>query len=550
MKQTLLLLLLLPTLACSTSITEISAPIDQVEDSSVTSKITIDLNKTFQTIDKQFYGSHIDSYSELPGKELVDELQLGKIRIGGNDFDVYNWKIGKTVTSRGEIRNAPSFENLASDMALYKVNGIFQVNLSGFQPEKIGNTYTIKRSFTAESAYEMIKYLNGKLKLNITDFSLGNEFSIWNETHPKLFPSEEGISADEYIERYIQYAVAIRRAQDEVNGNPNSIKLWGPEMTSSWYDWNTGNFTKDCQWGDIKGQVNCSYGGGKFTNFIPYFFSRIKAAESDKTVNPKNYKLMDYFSIHYYPNFRTKNSDPDSIIKDESGMQMVAEMLESTRVWNDPTFINKYDKTAYRNVAPNILSNIKKWMKEYYPDALLAMNEFSVDSDYRSNGYHPIVRPLYLADSIGIFTKEGISYLNQFILSSPSHSPLPWSLIEGGSRQDLFYMYKLFTNHFKGTVVEVSDNLGDEVNAYATKEGTMINLAVINKSPVSKKVQIYLKEAASKKMITYTAPGWSSSIIKFDKNAESSTKAYKVFNFGAKEMSVSLDTAYEKKASK
>ncbi len=546
MKNILLLVILLPNYACSSAITSVKGVYDRQEKADITSKITIDLNKKFQKIDKQFYGSHVDSYSELPSKELVDELQLGKIRIGGNDFDVYNWKSCTTVTHRGEIKSAPCLENLASDMSTYKVDSIFQINLSGYQPEKTNGSYVIKRSFTADSAYEMIKYLNGKLKLKIANVSLGNEFSIWNETHPKVWESDDAISADEYIDRYIQYAIAVRRAQEEATGDSNSIKLWGPEMTSSWYDWNTGNMSKDCQWGDVRGRVSCSYGGGKFDNFIPYFLYRLKAAEADKTLNPKSYKLLDYFTIHYYPNFRTNNSDPASIIKNQSGQQMVAEMLESTRIWNDPTYINKYDVTSYRNFSPDILERMKNWLANYYPDALLAINEFSVDSDYRTNDYHPIIRPLYLADSIGIFAKGGVSFLNQFILSSSTLSPLPWALIEGGTRQDLFNMYKLFTNNFKGTVVDASDNLGDEVNAYATTENNQINLAIVNKSPLSKTVQIYVQDSALKKLTNFTIPGWSSSLLKLDKNPDSSVKNYDIYEFGAKEMGVPLDPSYQK----
>ena len=548
MKRLFLFLVVLPNYACSSSIFMTSGQYDRTVDPATQAAITINLDKTYQTIDKNFYGSHIDSFSEIPETKLVHELQLGKIRIGGNDFDVYNWKNNKTINVRGELKNAPSFTSLHQDMEAYKVDGIFQVNLTGYQPEKVNNYFQIKRTFTPEAAYEMIKTLNGEKQLKIENVSLGNEFSIWNETHAKIWESEDAISADDYITRYIQYAIAVRRAQEEVNGNADSIKLWGPEMTSSWYDWNTGNFTKDCQWGDIRGQVSCSYGNGQFTNFIPYFLDRIKKAEADTTINPKGYKLLDYFSIHYYPNFRTKNSDPTSVVKDQNGKQLVAEMLESTRLWNDPDYVNKYDITSYRNFSPNILNRMKGWLKQYYPEAKLAINEFAVDSDYRSNSYHGIVRPLYMADSIGIFAKEGVSFVNQFVLSTPGTSPLPWSLIEGGARMPLFYMYKLFTNNFKGTVVEATDNLGDEVNAYATSSGEMVNLIVVNKAPISKKVQVFLSDkGAPKKLTTVEIPAWSASLLKLEKSPAATSLKYEMQVYGAKEMAITIDPSYQKK---
>jgi hypothetical protein len=533
-------LLIIPNMPVSAAgIVKIIGNYDTKENSSISSKITIDVTKLSQTVDKKFYGSHVDSYSQLPSKTLVDELQLGKLRIGGNEFDVNNWKINKSVNANGDIITIPGFENLAKSMANYNVDGIFQINLTGFQPEVSGQNYVIKRTFSADSAYEMIKYLNGKLNLKIVDISLGNEFSIWNETHSKIWPSEDGITADEYIDRYIRFAIAIRKAQEEISGNANQIKLWGPEISTSWYDWNTGNFSRDCQWTDTKGEVECTYGNGKFTHFLPYFFSRLKTAENDISVNPKKYKLLDYLSIHYYPNFRTKIADPKSIIQDESGNQRIASMLESTRVFNDPTFINKFDISSFRRSPPNILGRVKFWMEEGYPDAKLAINEFAVDSDYRTTTYHPIVIPLYLADSIGIFINEGVSFLNQFMLSSPKVAHAPWAMIEDGERSNLLYMYKLFTNNFKGSVLDVKDNMGDLVNAYATIQGKSINLAIVNKDPHARDVQIYIKDSSIKKIITFHVPAWSASILKFEQTAGMFSKKFEIFEFGASEMGIS-----------
>lgn len=547
MKNVLVLLFLIPTYACSSNISNTDQYYNNKEDPTISDTLTVDLSKGYQKLDKQFFGSHIDTYSELPEKALVDELQLGKIRVGGNEFDVYNWDHCKMVNHQGQIKDAPCLETLAGTMAKYNVDAIFQVNLSGYQPVLKDGNYVIERSFTPDAAYQMIKHLKGTKKLTINHVSLGNEFSIWNETHPKVWKSEDAISANDYIDIYIKYAIAVRKAQEELNGNPNSIKLWGPEMTSSWYDWNTGNFAQDCKWTEIKGQVKCSYGNGKFDNFIPYFLNRIKTAESDKAINPKKYKLLDFLSIHYYPNFRTKSSDPRTIITDESGKQLVAEMLDSTRVWNDPTFVNKYDITSYRNFKPNIINRFKDWMSKYYPDAKLTINEYAVDSDYRTHNYHPVVRPLFLADSIGIFAREGIAYFNHFDLSTPANSTLPWSLIEGGERTHLFNVFKLFSTNLKGDVVNVEDNIGPDLNAYATIDKSIITVAIVNKAPVNKKIKLYTKEFLKRKYLDYEVPAWSVSILKLDKNSHSKNDKFSVQVYGAKEMGVAIDPSYERK---
>lgn len=541
------------TLACCAGAERTQQPYNNVEHKAVIGKVTIDLGSKGQTIDRSFYGSHLDSFSKLPSAALVSELGIGAVRIGGNEYDVFNWKNNLTYTKHG-VKNILGIPAVVTALNAYKVTGIYQINLHGYQPE-ISNdsvsikSVTLKKTFTAESAYELIKTLNGELNLGLVNFSLGNEFEQWHETHAhtKEFPEDSGISADEYIAKYIEFAIAIRQAQEEVNGNPNSIKIWGPEISASWLDWNTGNFTTDCEYHHtIRGQVTCSYGDGAFTHFIPYFLSRLAKAEKDKSINPKGYKLLDYFAFHYYPMFRQDNKNLDSIIKEADGLQAVTKMLEATRVLHDPTYTNTIDRSSYRNVSPNIIPRMKGWLKSYYPNAKLAINEFAVDSDYRTTHYHPIVRPLYIADSVAIAAKEGVAFFNNFILNSAEGSNIPWSMIEGGNKTTIFHTYSLISNNFKGTIVGAEDNLADKVNSYATETANDVTLLLVNKTPVTQTVQIYIKNGTAKKIASYDVPGWSMSILKLKKSPTFFDRNFEVITYGAKEMGIALDKNYLK----
>lgn len=536
------------TTACSAGVTKKNEAMDSNTNSSVQAQVIVDINKKGPVIDSSFYGSHLDSFAPFPNSNLVKELGISQLRIGGNEYDVFNYTLNMAYTKTG-IYNIAGFSSVETWLKNNNLKGIYQINLHGYQPVLEGNSVLLKNSFTAQNAYEMIKRLNGQLRLGIVNFSLGNEPEQWHETHPHTgeYNEESGISADDYIQKYIDFALAIRKAQEEVNGNPNSIKIWGPEISSSWLDWNTGNFTQDCNWHHtIRGQVECSYGNGQFTHFIPYFLHRLTKAESDRTINPRGYKLLDYFAFHYYPNFRTDINDINSIVKNEKGVQHVAKILESTRVLNDPNFKNTVDVSSYKNVAPNIIGRMKGWVKSYYPNAKLAINEFAVDSDWRSTTYHPIIRPLYLADTLGIAAKEGISFFNNFILSNSEGSRIPWSLIENGnSKSDLYNMYSLFTQHFKGTILAVEDNQGDLVNGYAVDQGKNVALVLVNKSPIDKSIQVFLKDGSSKKVATYTMPGWSASVLKIEKNTWFK-RDYEVYRFGADEMGITKDINYLK----
>ncbi len=105
-------------------------------------------------------------------------------------------------------------------------------------------------------------------------------------------------------------------------------------------------------------------------------------------------------------------------------------------------------------------------------------------------------------------------------------------------------MYKLFTNNFLGNVVSVEDNMGDTVNSYATTQGNLINLALVNKSPMAKDIQIFVKDGNAKKLITEKVPGWSSVIIKFDKSPGLIGAKYEMYTYGADEMGVAKDPNY------
>ena len=526
-------------------ITKTSELYNYTEDPSISTKVVVDLNSKGKEVSSSFYGAHIDSGSPAPAASLIKDLGIGMIRMGGNEYDVFNWKNGYAITESG-LRPLPGFVNTAKILNDYQVPGVYQINLHGYQPELVNGKYVLKKTFTAASAAELIKTLNGTQKLGLVHFSLGNEPEQWYETHSQA-GNTQAISADEYIQRYIEFALAIRKAQEEVNGDSNSIKLWGPEMSASWLDWNTGNFSKDCNWsGSVVGQVVCSYGNGAFKNFLPYFLDRVAKAEKDPKVNPRRYKLLDYFSFHYYATPRRKISDVGSIIADPDGNQWITKILESTQVLTNPNYVNTYDLSSYMNIKPDVFGRMKMWRDTYYPNAKLGLNEFALDSDYRSTRYHPIIRPLYLADVMASAAVQGIDFFNNFILNSAPGDNSAWAMIDGDRPTSLYYMYALFSNNFKGAVLNTTDNANDVVNSYAVDAGPYIQLALINKSPTDKKVQIYFKSDRVTKVATYLVPGWSSSVLKLEKHLPRTGGSFDVSQFGATEMDVVKDPKYDK----
>ena len=537
------------------AVTEGYAPIAKGFNEAADIRITVDLNsaKNAHKINSKFYGSQISNFVPNPSSSVLKGLGLGMVRIGGNLYDGFNWKNGFLYIPSDVPKKSIPFEEFAQYFKQHNVEPIFQVNFLGKavrkrlpDEERTPSGYVL-RDFADESfASELVKFLNGKLGLKVKHFCMGNEPLQWKDTHSDIYPFKEPLNADQYIDRYVKYAMAMRAAQEEVSGNADDIKLWGPEISISYYDWQTGNMSKDCEWTEVWGQISCHYGkNGEFDHFLPYFFQRLSEIEKDQALNPNGYKLLDYASIHYYPNFRTKISDVNSINSHQNGKQKVQQMLNHTRVLDDPNFTNTIDISSYRNFSPNILGRMKSWVKGYYPEAKLALSEFALDSYDSSFGYHPIVRPLYMADLIGRLASGGFSFFGRAFLNTYDPYKLPWVLINNDRPTALYDLYSEFTHNFVGSVLDVKSESNKWVNVYATllsETTNKLTVVVINKSPLQQSVSIKIKSVNKEyPAINIDQPGWS---VRFYKIPSRGIKI-KYSTFKPSDLGIKIDPFYK-----
>jgi hypothetical protein len=358
---------------------------------------------------------------------------------------------------------------------------------------------------------------------------MGNEPFDSEEFHEIHIPS-----ADEYIDKYIDYAMALRTAQEEVSGNPNDIALWGPEINTGWTGWQT-NHLPDCitDYGRVE-KVKCTYGNGKFTEFIPYFLNRLSVFEKDIFKNPKKYKMLDHLTLHYYSLFRTNFNDPTSIIRDEFGHQNVSAMLESVNLWDSNSYVNLYDSASPKRLAPNIINKFKSWGQKYYPDVKTAVTEFGIDSVDKIN-YHPIVRPLYLADLVGRAAGAGLdTFVNSFLQSGDVGNS--WAMIDRRKKTNLYYVYSLFSNYFLGDVAMTTDNFGDLVNSYSVKTKVGTNIFMVNKDVKAHKSAVQFKNKEKIEDVSViNLPAWSLTVLTVPDNH---SEAITVYQYGAKEMGI------------
>lgn len=512
----------------------------------VDGKINVSLGVNEQShivVKKDFYGADTNGFSKLPQSSLVSPLQIGYVKLGGSLHSVYNWELDAYLDThdQGIFYVYSSLERrLRFIQNNYKSEPMFQVNMLGLMPVKNANgDLEMTNSADAKHAAKAISFINGTKNIGLKNVLMGNEPFDSLEVHGKAIPS-----ADEYIAEYIDYVVAIRKAQEEISGNSNDIKIWGPEIATGWSGWQTMH-PADCQTDySLPEKYKCSYGNGKFSEFIPYFLSKISSFENDKKLNPRGYKMLDYLTFHYYPLFRKDFKNTNTIITNNSGEQEIAGMLESVNLWDSANYINKYDSASPKGVTPKIINKFQNWRNNFYPNAKIAVTEYGIDSVQNVN-YHPIIRPLYLGDLMGRLARSGVNtFINSFLQSGNGEND--WALIDQSNETDkktrLYNVYSLFSNHFIGTIIPSKSNYGDLVNSYSVLNSDGVTVILVNKDMKVHSPELNLiNNNIPTHSLEINLPAWSITVVKIPRAINDNVSIYQ---YGAKEMGIEVNSNF------
>ncbi len=512
--------------AAATGITKTQIPYNNKLSTKTEGSVVVNSANAGRMITKNFFGADTNGFSKLPSASNVVPMNLGYVKFGGSLHSVYNWQNDLYKDPNSGILEAylPLNDRISIAKNDYRSTPMFQINMLGIQPEMNSQgKATMVRTADAKHAADAIRHLNEKNINNVTNIVMGNE--PFGETNN----GEQSPSADEYIAKYIQYAIALRDAQVSIGGKADDLKLWGPEISTGWTNWQT-NHPKDCTENSVAltGQT-CSYGNGQFSEFIPYFLYRLALAEKNISTNPNGYKLLDVLTMHYYPLFR-KFTDKNSIVVDANGKENVAAMLGSVNLWNSSTYTNKVDNASPKGIAPNIVNKFSAWRDSQYPSAKLAVTEFGIDSTSGIR-YHEIVRPMYLADLVGRLAESGVdTFINSFLQNESVGAQ--WGMIDNETRSNLYYVFTMFSRNYLGQVLTTTDSFGDSVNSYAVKTATGMNVFLVNKDVVAHTTSI----EADGSQTELSLPAWSLTVVTIPNNKDSVT----VQTFGAKEMGISV----------
>lgn len=230
-------------------------------------------------------------------------------------------------------------------------------------------------AFEQEWVQHLVSKWGTAAKGGVRYYLLDNEPALWSSTHRDVRPI--GLKLDEQRAKTLEYAAKIKAA------DPTALVV-GPEEWGwtgylySGYDSQWGNEHKD--WGHLPDRT--AHGN---MDAMPWLLDQLHK-EDVRTGK----RLLDVFSLHYYPQGGEFNNATDT------AMQL--RRNRSTRSLWDPNYTDE----SWINNKVALIPRMKGWVKEYYPGTRLGITEYNWGAENHING------ATAQADILGIFGREGL----------------------------------------------------------------------------------------------------------------------------------------------
>jgi hypothetical protein len=216
-------------------------------------------------------------------------------------------------------------------------------------------------------------------------YCMDNEHSIWQSTHQDIHPV--GAAMQEIRGKIIQYAGMIK------SNDPSALVL-GPEE----WGWD-GYFYSgyDQQWAGATGNYNTADYPDRTTNggwdYCPWLLNQIHQHDTNA-----NQRLLDYFSLHFYPQGAEYSDDVTS----------ATELLRnrSTRQLWDTNYVSE----SWINAVVELIPRMKNWVSTNYPGTKIAITEYN----WGAEGF--ISGATTQADILGIFGRESLDLATRWTI--------------------------------------------------------------------------------------------------------------------------------------
>jgi hypothetical protein len=205
---------------------------------------------------------------------------------------------------------------------------------------------------------------------------------------------------------------------------------------------------------------------------MPWLLGQLHAAQGNGA------RLLDYCTIHFYPDTVSLNLDVSPAIQ--------AERSRSTRILWDPGYTASADGTP---VALQLIRRMHQWVDANYPGTKIGITEYNWGAENHING------ATTLADVLGIFGREGLDVATVFPYPP---APKPNDLAHSGFTYSAFKLYRNYDGK-KSTFGDVHVKLSpapdpDKFGFYAAQRTSdnKLTLMLINKSGSPQDVQVSL----------------------------------------------------------
>src|SRR5262249_19719524 len=133
-------------------------------------------------------------------------------------------------------------------------------------------------------------------------------------------------------------------------------------------------------WSYLPDRVN--HGGA---DYLPWLLDQVRQASISA-----GYRLLDYFSVHYYPQ--------SGEFSDDTSSAMQSLRNRSTRSLWDPSYVDE----SWINDTVDLVPRLKSWVNASYPGTRTAVTEYNWGAEGHING------ATTQADILGIFGREGL----------------------------------------------------------------------------------------------------------------------------------------------
>ncbi|MCW3097188.1 MAG: celM [Chthonomonadaceae bacterium] len=455
--------------------------------------VTIDAKANRHPISPLIYGM---AYAD---DAALKDLRIPLHRYGGNNATRYNWQLnadnrandwyfesiadptavagerGDTFTARSKAAGA------ATMLTIPMIDWVAKVapnrdKLAGFSIAKYGAQTGSDASYFADagngtlkstgkpvtgndpndanvpnsSAFQQdwVKHLVAKwgtaAKGGVQYYLLDNEPALWSSTHRDVQPV--GLKLDDLRAKTLDYAAKIKAV------DPSALVV-GPEEWGwtgylySGYDSQWGNDHKD--WSHLPDRA--AHGN---MDAMPWLLDQL---HKENTRTGK--RLLDVFSLHYYPQGGEFNNGTDA------AMQL--RRNRSTRSLWDPNYTDE----TWINSKVALIPRMKNWVSTYYPGTRIGITEYNWGAENHING------ATTQADILGIFGREGLDMATRW--TTPAANTPTYKAIQ------IYRNYDGAKSGFGETGVQATVPNPDNLSAFAALRASdgALTVMVINKTP-------------------------------------------------------------------